>query len=190
MKIFLLIVLIKIDREQMNTETAIDRFYLHIISRSDLTKSNCNEKDLEVILEKKPTIDFCKFLYKEVGRDFFWRDRLKWNDQNWLDYISKDFFKLYILKQNNRLVGYYELLYEPKSSSMEIPYFGIFKEFYGKGIGGYLLTDAILTSFNQKINKVWVHTCTLDHPNALKNYLARGMKIFKTEKIFFNPENL
>ena len=71
MKIFLLIVLIKIDREQMNTETAIDRFYLHIISRSDLTKSNCNEKDLEVILEKKPTIDFCKFLYKKVGRDFF-----------------------------------------------------------------------------------------------------------------------
>jgi hypothetical protein len=88
------------------------------------------------------------------------------------------------------LAGYYELLYDPKISSMEISYFGIFKEFFGKGIGGYLLTDAILTSFNQKINKVWVHTCTLDHPNALKNYLARGMTIFKTEKIFFNPENL
>ena len=73
---------------------------------------------------------------------------------------------------------------------MEIAYFGIFKEFFGKGIGGYLLTDAILTSFNQKINKVWVHTCTLDHPNALKNYLARGMKVFKTEKIFFNPGKL
>ena len=107
-----------------------------------------------------------------------------------MDYINSDFFKLYILKHNNKLAGYYELLYDPKTSSMEIPYFGIFKEFYGKGIGGYLLTDAILTSFNQKINKAWVHTCTLDHPNALKNYLARGMKIFKTEKIFFNPENL
>ena len=107
-----------------------------------------------------------------------------------MNYISNDFFKLYILKQNNELAGYYELLYDPKISSMEIPYFGIFKEFFGKGIGGYLLTDAILTSFNQKINKVWVHTCTLDHSNALKNYLARGMKIFKTEKIFFNPENL
>ena len=107
-----------------------------------------------------------------------------------MDYISNDFFKLYILKQNNNLAGYYELLYDPKVPSMEIPYFGIFKEFYGKGIGGHLLTDAILTSFNQKINKVWVHTCTLDHPNALKNYIARGMKVFKTEKIFFNPENL
>ena len=168
----------------------ISRFYLNIFSKEELKKSNCKEKNLEVFLESKPTIDFCKFLYKEVGRDFFWRDRLKWKDEDWLNYINNDFFKLYILKQNNKLAGYYELLCDTKLSSMEIPYFGIFKEFYGKGIGGYLLTDAILTSFNQKIYKVWVHTCTLDHPNALKNYLARGMKIFKTEKIFFNPEDL
>jgi ribosomal protein S18 acetylase RimI-like enzyme len=171
-------------------ERSIDRFYLHLLSRNDLIPSDCKEKNLEVILEKEPTVDFCKFLYKEVGRDFFWRDRLKWSDQDWLNYTSNDFFKLYILKHNNELAGYYELLYDPKIPSMEIPYFGIFKEFFGKGIGGYLLTEAILTSFNQKINKVWVHTCTLDHANALKNYLARGMKIFKTEKIFFNPENL
>ena len=168
----------------------IDRFYLHIFSINELIKSDYKQINLEVILEKKPKIDICKFFYKEVGRDFFWRDRLKWRDQDWLDYINNDFFKLYILKYNNKLAGYYELFYDPRTFSMEISYFGIFKEFFGKGIGGYLLTDAILTSFNQKINKVWVHTCTLDHPNALKNYLARGMKIFKTEKIFFNPENL
>jgi len=171
-------------------EKIINRFYLHIFSEKNLIRSNCNENNLEILLERKPTVDFCKFLYKEVGRDFFWRDRLRWSNQDWLDYTSNNFFKLYVLKQNNKLAGYYELLYDPKVSSMEIPYFGIFKEFYGKGIGGYLLTNAILTSFNKKINKVWVHTCTLDHPNALKNYLARGMKIFKTEKIFFNPENL
>jgi ribosomal protein S18 acetylase RimI-like enzyme len=171
-------------------ERTIDRFYLHLLSVRDLNQSNCKEINLDVQLEKKPTIDFCKFFYKEVGRDFFWRDRLKWSDQDWLDYVNNDFFKLYILKHNNKLAGYYELLYDPKTTSMEIPYFGIFKEFYGKKIGGYLLTDALSTSFKQKITKVWVHTCTLDHPNALKNYLARGMKIFKTEKIFFNPENL
>ena len=112
-------------------ERSIDRFYLHLISRNDLIPSTCKEKNLEVVLEKKPTIDFCKFLYKEVGRDFFWRDRLKWSDQDWLNYISNDFFKLYILKHNNELAGYYELLYDPKIPSMEIPYFGIFKEFFG-----------------------------------------------------------
>jgi ribosomal protein S18 acetylase RimI-like enzyme len=171
-------------------ERTIDRFYLHLLSVTDLNKSNCKELNLEVQLEKKPTIDLCKFFYKEVGKNFFWRDRLKWSDQDWLDYINSNFFKLYILKHNNKLAGYYELLYDLKTNSMEIPYFGIFKEFYGKKIGGYLLTEALSTSFKQKITKVWVHTCTLDHPNALKNYLARGMKIFKTEKIFFNPENL
>jgi ribosomal protein S18 acetylase RimI-like enzyme len=171
-------------------ERTIDRFYLHLLSAKDLIKSNCKEINIEILLEKKSIIDLCKFFYKEVGRDFFWRDRLKWSNQDWLDYVNNDFFKLYILKYNNRLAGYYELLYDPKTNSMEIPYFGIFKEFYGKKIGGYLLTDALSTSFKQKITKVWVHTCTLDHPNALKNYLARGMKIFKTEKIFFNPENL
>jgi ribosomal protein S18 acetylase RimI-like enzyme len=171
-------------------ERTIDRFYLHLLSVTDLNRSNCKELNLEVQLEKKPTIDLCKFFYKEVGKNFFWRDRLKWSDQDWLDYINSNLFKLYVLKHNNKLAGYYELLYEPKTNSMEIPYFGIFKEFYGKKIGGYLLTEALSTSFKQKITKVWVHTCTLDHPNALKNYLARGMKIFKTEKIFFNPENL
>jgi ribosomal protein S18 acetylase RimI-like enzyme len=168
----------------------IIRFYLHITSKDRPIKSRYKEKNLEVLLEEKPTPDLCKFFYKEVGKDFFWRDRLKWSDQDWLNYINNDFFKLYILKYNNKLAGYYELLYDPRALSMEIAYFGIFKEFYGKGIGGYLLTDAILNSFNQKVDKVWVHTCSLDHPNALKNYLARGMKIFKTEKIFFNPENL
>ena len=55
----------------MSLETVIKRFYLHILSKRDLNQSNCKEKNLEVVLEKKPTIDFCKFLYKEVGRDFF-----------------------------------------------------------------------------------------------------------------------
>jgi len=171
-------------------DRTIDRFYLDIFSKNNLIKSNCKETNLEIFLEKNPTPEFCKFLYKEVGKDFFWRDRLRWSDQQWLDYINNNFFRLYVLKYKNNLAGYYELLYDINTNSIEIPYFGIFKELYGKGIGGYLLTDAILTAFERNIDKVWVHTCTLDHPNALKNYIARGMNIFKTEKIYFNPENL
>ena len=81
----------------------IERYFLEICSKKSLVRSKSKEKNLEIILEKKPTVDFCKFLYKEVGRDFFWRDRLKWRDQDWLNYISNDFFKLYILKKNNEL---------------------------------------------------------------------------------------
>ena len=74
----------------------IIRSYLHISSKNHLIKSSCKEKNLEVYLEKKPTPDLCKFFYKEVGKDFFWRDRLKWSNQDWLNYINNDFFKLYI----------------------------------------------------------------------------------------------
>jgi len=94
-------------------DRTIDRFYLHLLSKNDLIKSNCSESDLEIFLEKNPTQDLCKFFYKEIGKDFFWRDRLRWSDQQWLDYISNNFFKLYILKHKNILVGYYELLYDP-----------------------------------------------------------------------------
>ena len=52
----------------------IIRSYLHISSKNDLIKSSCKEKNLEVYLEKKPTPELCKFFYKEVGKDFFWKD--------------------------------------------------------------------------------------------------------------------
>ncbi|MEK0419991.1 MAG: hypothetical protein RIQ65_691 [Pseudomonadota bacterium] len=168
----------------------IIRSYLDIKSLNQLLPASYQSQNILVEAHEKPNFKLCKFFYKEIGKDFFWKDRLRWNDQQWIDYVGNKFFKLYILKYENHFAGYYELLFDKSKKSMEIAYFGIFKEYYGKGIGGYLLTDAILNSFKQDIESVWVHTCTLDHPNALKNYLARGMKIFKTEKIFFNPENL
>ena len=64
---------------------------------------------------------------------------------------------------------------------MEIAYFGILEEYQNKKLGSFLLSEAIKKSFNENINRVWLHTCSLDHENALKNYLARGMKIFKSE---------
>ena len=67
-------------------ERTIDRFYLHILSSKDLIRSDCKEKNLEISLEKKPTIDLCKLFYKEIGKDFFWRDRLKWSDGDWTNY--------------------------------------------------------------------------------------------------------
>ena len=73
-----------------------------------------------------------------------------------------------------------------KKKSCEIAYFGILKEYYGKKYGGFLLSEAIKISFVNGIEKVWVHTCSLDHKHALKNYQARGMKIFKSEKVNLN----
>ena len=91
--------------------------------------------------------------------------------------------KTYVLKENDDLVGYFEHITNTEKNDCEIAYFGILKEFYGKKYGAHLLSLAITKCFEQKINKIWLHTCSLDHENALKNYLARGMKIFKSETI-------
>ena len=167
----------------------IFRNFLHIKSLQDLNYSKINEKNIFVKKEKDFDINLPKFLYKEIGKNYYWKVRLVWSDKNWSDYVSQAGYQLHTLYKDKNLVGYYEVLSD-NYLNFEIAYFGIFKEFFGRKMGGYLLSYAIYNSFYQGAKKVWVHTCTLDHPNALKNYLARGMKIFKTEKIFFNPENL
>ena len=79
---------------------------------------------------------------------------------------------------NNEYIGYFELIFY--KTDCEIAYFGVLEEFIGKGYGGFLLSKALTIGF-QKASRIWVHTCSLDHPNAIENYKSRGMKIFKTE---------
>jgi ribosomal protein S18 acetylase RimI-like enzyme len=75
------------------------------------------------------------------------------------------------------------LIFHDEKKEVEIAYFGLLEEFQNKKLGSYLLSQAIQKSFNRDIDRVWVHTCSLDHKNALNNYIARGMKIFKTETV-------
>ena len=106
-----------------------------------------------------------------------------WNDKQWIDYTTNENVKTYILKKNNDLVGYFELIFHNQKKETEIAYFGLLKEFHNKKLGSYLLSIAIKKSFQDKSERVWVHTCSLDHKNALNNYLSRGMKIFKRETV-------
>jgi len=85
------------------------------------------------------------------------------------------------LKKKDDLVGFFELLEHTEKKEIEIAYFGILKEYQNKKLGSYLLSEAIKISFSMRISRIWVHTCSLDHKNALNNYLSRGMKIFKSE---------
>ena len=89
----------------------------------------------------------------------------------------------YVLKFKDDLVGFFELIIHIEKKEVEIAYFGLLEEFQNKKLGSYLLSQAIQKSFIDGIYRVWVHTCSLDHENALNNYIARGMKIFKTETI-------
>ena len=124
-----------------------------------------------------------KFFYKQIGKKHRWIDRLVWKDEKWMKFVENPNVKTFILKDNNNLVGYYETIHDFTLNQSEIAYFGILEEYIGKKCGGFLLSEAISKLFEEGVSRVWLHTCSLDHDNALKNYLARGMQIFKSEKI-------
>ena len=156
----------------------IERFYLEINTINDLKTKPISSDCFSLKEANKDNFDLNKFFYKQIGKRHQWVDRLIWQDKDWLKYISNENLRTYIFKIENDLVGYFELIFN--NNDCEIAYFGILEEFIGKGYGGFLLSEALKIGF-KRANRIWVHTCSLDHPNAIENYKSRGMKIFKTE---------
>jgi len=161
----------------------VDRNYLEIHSLDDLIESKIPSD--EFIIEPIDSANFQlnKFFYKNIGKKHHWVDRLVWTDKQWIKYTEDEKVKTFVLKKKTDLVGYYELILHLDQNETEIAYFGILEEYQNKKLGSFLLSSAIKNSFMSKPNRVWVHTCSLDHKNALNNYISRGMKIFKKETI-------
>ena len=161
----------------------IERNYLEINSISDLNDSNTSPEGYLVELIQPADFQLNKFFYKNVGKKHHWVDRLIWTDKQWIEYTSDKKVKTYVLKRYKDLAGYFELIIHKDKNEVEIAYLGLLEEYLNKKLGSYLLSSAIKNSFLSNPQRVWVHTCSLDHKNALINYTARGMKIFKKEKI-------
>ena len=159
----------------------VKRNYLEINSIKDLKETNKSFDDYSIVLIDPINFQLNKFFYKNIGKKHRWVDRLIWSEQQWIDYVSNSKVKTYVLKKKDDLVGFFELIFHLENKEVEIAYFGILEEYQNKKLGSFLLSEAIKKSFNENINRVWLHTCSLDHENALKNYLARGMKIYKSE---------
>ena len=163
------------------------RNYLEINSIQDLNEVIEPNGDYSLNLLEPINFQLNKFFYKNIGKKHKWIDRLVWTEEQWIDYVSNKNVKTYVFKFKDDLAGFFELISHNEKKEIEIAYFGLLEEFQNKKLGSYLLSQAIQKSFNESLNKsinrVWVHTCSLDHKNALSNYIARGMKIFKTETI-------
>ena len=159
----------------------VERNYLEISSLEDFKDSFYNSDKHSVQLVDPVDFQLNKFFYKNVGKNHHWIDRLVWTEKQWIEYVSDKKVKTYVLKFKENLAGYFELILN--LNEVEIAYLGLLEEYQNQKLGSYLLSSAIKNSFLNKPKRVWVHTCSLDHHNALKNYIARGMKIFKTETV-------
>ena len=161
----------------------VQRNYLEIRSIQDLIEVVKPTNDYSLNLLEPTNFQLNKFFYKNIGKKHKWIDRLVWTETQWINYVSSEKIKTYILKHKDDLVGFFELIFHSEKKEVEIAYFGLLEEFQNKQLGSYLLSQAIQKSFKENIDRVWLHTCSLDHKNALNNYIARGMKIFKSETI-------
>ena len=162
----------------------VERNYLEINFIKDLKETSNFPENHSINLVDPVDFQLNKFFYKNIGKNHHWVDRLVWTEKQWISYISDKNVKTYVLKNEKDLAGYFELILHQEKDEVEIAYLGLLKEYQNKKLGSYLLSAAIKNSFLDNPKRVWVHTCSLDHKNALSNYVARGMKIFKTETIF------
>lgn len=164
----------------MNTTVRIT--HLEMLSRDELRRAGRIPKDVLLLRAGVPSPELGRFLYTSVGGDWYWRERLSWTWRKWYEWLARPEVETWVAYQNGTPAGYFEL--ESREGSAQITYFGLVPAFIGQGLGGYLLTQAIERAWQMQpeVRRVWVHTCTLDHPGALPNYLARGFRVFKEEE--------
>ena len=159
--------------------TAITTTYLEMTACDQLRPKKTTDARFRVLETSVKQWQFNRFLYLLVGEDWAWRDKLAWSDERWNSYVEADGLKTCVAYYDGSPAGYFELF--TQEAEIEIAYLGLAPQFIGRGLGGPLLTHAIEEAWGLNPKRVWVHTCTLDHPSALKNYQSIGMVVFKTE---------
>ncbi len=124
---------------------------------------------------------FNRFLYQLVGEHWQWEDKLTWTDAQWKALIESDKHRTWVAYSEGAIAGYYEL--HQCGTDVEILYFGLAPQFIGRGLGKNLLEHAIQSAWDwEPVKRVWLHTCSKDHPGARANYLARGFRQYKVER--------
>lgn len=160
--------------------TKVTRTYLEMRDPSKLQGARCDDARvrIEQMLQCPPP--FLRYLYVEVGRNYYWIDRLSWTDEDIAKHLLQPEISLWLMTYDGQTAGYFELR-KCEDGSVELAYFGLLPEFLGRGLGKHLLTCATEQAWAQGANRVWLHTCTLDDKAAMPNYLRRGFRSFKTE---------
>ena len=160
--------------------TSVRRTYLELRDPGDLRPAPDTELQARVQRVDPCPVDVYRALYREVGERWHWRDRLAWSNDRLAEHLARDGVTVFVMRVGDDVAGYFELE-QHGDDSVEIAYFGLRPEFFGRGLGGALLTHAVREAWGLGARRVWLHTCTLDSPRALPNYLARGFQPFKEE---------
>jgi GNAT superfamily N-acetyltransferase len=158
----------------------VTRTYLEMSSPGELRPVAVPRPEPRIERMANCTVEFFRYLYEEVGRSYRWTDRLSWTDETIQTYLATPGVSIWLMSWQEAPAGYYELR-KHEEVGVEIAYFGLLPDFIGRGWGKYLLTRAVESAWQLGTDSVWLHTCTLDHPAALPNYLKRGFRPVRQE---------
>ncbi len=153
--------------------------YLHIPERAQFRPALVDDPDLLVLHAREPSVSCYRFLYDAVGRDYVWIDRLGWSDAQFADYLARPTTTVLVLYYRGTPVGYIDLD-ASNPPDTEVVYFGLVPAMHGRGLGKHLLSVGVQRAFDDGAARVWLHTCSLDGPHAIANYVARGFVPYKT----------
>jgi GNAT superfamily N-acetyltransferase len=156
------------------------RTYLELRTPDQLRPARLDDPLIRVARVPVPSVPLMQRLYREVGGPYHWVDRWEWTTGQWQDWVGQLGYGVWILTYDGELAGFFELT-NGEDGSVEIALFGLVKAFQGRGLGKHLLTSAVEIAWAIGASRVWLHTCTLDDPAALPNYLARGFTEFGRE---------
>ena len=138
-------------------------------------------KDCQLVEAKVACPELNQFMFRAVGSHWRWFSRLSWNYQQWLDYLTAGNVRTWLLHVQGTPAGYMELI-KHTDLSVEIKFFGLLPQFVGKGLGNLLAKSAVYQASCWQASRIWLHTCSADHPSALTNYQKAGFVITKTEQ--------
>jgi GNAT superfamily N-acetyltransferase len=155
------------------------RTYLELPSRQALRPASIAPDVQLRRLNPCPVADY-RVLYREVGGPWRWGERTYWSDERLAAHLLRPEVTVWELRVANEPAGFAEFIRE-LSGAVEIAYFGLAPRFLGRGLGGQFLTTVVENAWRLDASRVWLHTCTLDAPRALPNYLARGFVVTHVE---------
>jgi GNAT superfamily N-acetyltransferase len=158
---------------------SVTTFYLEMRAPAQLRPAH-RQDALDVRECEIPQFEVNRFLYRFVGAAWEWTDKLCWRDEQWRAWAEDPKLRTWIAYHRGSPAGYFELQ-KQAGDEVEIAYFGLAPAFIGRGFGGDLLSRGIANAWDWDATRVWVHTCSLDHPAALANYQARGMRLYRQE---------
>jgi GNAT superfamily N-acetyltransferase len=146
-------------------------------SPDELRGAACPDESARLVRAEIPSPELSRFLYTAVGGPWYWLGRLDWDYARWLAFLDRPAVETWVLYVKGTPAGYIEL--EAQAEDMvEIVHFGLLPGFIGQRLGAYVLSAGVERAWARGAQRVWVHTCSLDGPHAVANYLARGFHVY------------